>query len=412
MLENIVNYPVLIFMIGILLILVMFIKPGLQRIGIPPLVGFLVLGIILRTAGPSLGLYKMAYAPIMDFMGRLGLITLLFKVGLESNIHGLLSQLRRASVVMSGNIVIVGVLTYAVTFYILGLGWGTSLITSTAITATSVGISVAVWEEAGAIKTQDGELLIDVAELDDITAILLMSLIFSILPVLDQDAGGSIAQTIFKVLGLSLLKLMAFGALCLFFSRNLERKMSGFFRNLEPAPDFMLTVAGIGFVIAAVADLMGFSLAIGAFFAGLVFSRDPDAIKFEASFIPIYELFSPFFFIGIGLEIDPSTFSNAFGIGSVLVVTAILTKIIGNGLPLWFLEGPKSALLIGVSMIPRAEIALVITHQGYSLGKDVIPPSVFGAMVLVSAVTCLFSPIMVRHLLRRWAKEIGTRETS
>jgi Kef-type K+ transport system membrane component KefB len=163
----------------------------------------------------------------------------------------------------------------------------------------------------------------------------------------------------------------------------------------------MLVVVAIGFVIAAVSDMLGFSLAIGAFFAGLVFSRDPNAVKMESSFLPLYSLFSPFFFIGIGLDIDPGIMGTAFGIGGILLVMAILAKVIADGLPVTFMYGAGSGILIGVSMVPRAEIAMVIMKRGLTLGESVVPGKVYAAMVLVSAATCILSPWVVRSLLNK-----------
>jgi Kef-type K+ transport system membrane component KefB len=164
----------------------------------------------------------------------------------------------------------------------------------------------------------------------------------------------------------------------------------------------MIMVIGIGFIIAAVAGLMGFSVAIGAFFAGLVFSRDPRAVRMEESFTPLYEFFTPFFFIGIGLSIDPTMLITALGLGFILLIAAVLGKVIGAGGPAFLTLGSTGSLLLGVSMVPRAEIAMVIMERGYKLGDWAVPPEVFGAMAVVSAATCLISPVILRLLLKRW----------
>jgi Kef-type K+ transport system membrane component KefB len=171
---------------------------------------------------------------------------------------------------------------------------------------------------------------------------------------------------------------------------------------MEPPPDFMLVVVGISLIIAALADLGGFSLAIGAFFAGLVFSRDDETVKRESSFMPLYELFSPFFFIGIGLHVEPQALGSALSLGTTLVAAAFAAKIIADGLPVWLLRGFPSAALIGISMVPRAEIAMVIMQHGLNRGAWAVPAKVFNAMVLVSILTCTISPMLVRMLLARW----------
>lgn len=400
MTEYEINYPFVILLIGSVIILTILLKGALQKIGVPPLVGYLVLGFLLSLANQRWQILRPASGEIFGFLAEIGLITLLFRVGLESDLHGLLAQLRRASLVWMANVGVSGLIGLVTAVYLLDLTWITGTIVAAAFTATSVGISVAVWEEQGCLKTSRGELLVDVAELDDISAVVIMALLFALLPVL--RGGGentALLPTAGWTLGLFTLKLVLFGCFCFLFSRYLERPITDYFRDLTPASDAMLVVAAIGFIIAAFADLLGFSLAIGAFFAGLVFSRDPDAVKMEASFLPLYEFFSPFFFIGIGMDLDPSGLVTALGPGLVLFGAAVVSKLAANVLPVWLMTDLKSGILIGVSMVPRAEIAMIIMHRGLKLGDWAVPSKVYGAVVLVSALTCVGAPLIVRRLL-------------
>jgi Kef-type K+ transport system membrane component KefB len=393
------NYPLVILMVGSVVFLVMLIKSGLDRTSVPSLVGFLILGFFIRLADDYLGFFTIGCEEIFGFLAQIGLFTLLFRVGLESNLRGLLGQLRRASVIWIANVIITGLIGFATAFYMLNYHWVASLVIATAFTATSVGISVAVWEESGMLNTPRGELLVDVAEMDDISAVVLMAMLFAVLPSLKSGSPPDWLPVISSVLGLFLIKLIGFGTLCFLFSRYAEKGLTHFFRDLESPPDPMLVVVAIGLMIAALAEMLGFSLAIGAFFAGLVFSRDPDSVKIESSFLPLYELLSPFFFIGIGLALDPAVMDTALGMGGILLVMAILGKLIANGVPVFLMGGIAGALLIGASMVPRAEIAMVIMHKGLSLGEWAIPSHAYAAMVVVSAATCILSPPVVRSLL-------------
>jgi Kef-type K+ transport system membrane component KefB len=396
------NYPFVILIIGGIIVLTMVVKSGLDRTSVPALVGYLLLGFLIRLVDVHWDFMSRGCSEILGFLAKLGLVTLLFRVGLESNLRGLLRQLRRASTVWIGDVLISGLVGFLAAFYVVNLPWITSLIVATAFTATSVGISVAVWEEAGALQSINGELLIDVAEMDDISAVVFMAMLFSVLPTLQGSGGAELFPGVPKTIAVFLLKLIAFGGFCFLFSRFAEKPVTAYFRSLETPPDPMLVVVAIGFMIASLAALLGFSLAIGAFFAGLVFSRDQKAVKMEASFLPIYELFSPFFFIGIGLDMDPGSMGGALGIGAVLVLAAVIGKMVADGIPVWRMAGVTSGILIGTSMIPRAEIAMVIMQRGLNLGDWAVPGRVFGAMVLVSAVTCLLSPLAVHSLLSRW----------
>jgi Kef-type K+ transport system membrane component KefB len=406
MIESTVDFPLLILLTGGVIVLNILIKSRLERAGLPSLIGYLALGFLIRTADMKFGFLSHGAREAFEFLAKIGLITLLFRIGLESDPKGLLRQLRRASIVGFAGIVTSGLTGFIAALYVLDLSFITSLIVGTALTATSVGISVGVWQEADCITSPNGQILVDVAEIDDIAAVILMALLFTIIPVIRGGAGPFVLPLLARTSALFFLKLVAFGAFCFLFSRLVEHRLTEFFRSIESPPDPMLMISGVGFIIAAMAGLIGFSLAIGAFFAGLVFSRDPQAVKMEGSFLPLYDLFSPFFFIGIGLSIELTGISTALGLGTVLLVAAIVGKITA-GVPVLFAGGFTSAVLIGLSMVPRAEIAMVIMQRGLSLGQWAMPSQVFSSMVMVSAATCVFSPVVVRQLLRRWPQKGG-----
>ena len=187
-----------------------------------------------------------------------------------------------------------GVLGYCTSAYLLDLPLIPSLYIAVALTATSVAVPVAVWREAEALQSPNGELMLDVAELDDVSAILLMSLLFAAVPVLQAGANGVLLPTILTTGGVLLLKFLLFGAFCYIFSRFVEHRLTRFMERIEPAPDRMLMLVASGSVIAALAGLLGFSIALGAFFAGLIYSRDPEAVKVSQPFVVIYNLFTPF----------------------------------------------------------------------------------------------------------------------
>lgn len=394
-------------MVGVVIVLALLLRAAFKRLSLPPLTGFLLLGFGMRWLDYRLGIFSSESLEIFHLLAEIGIIALLFRIGLESKIAGLFHQLRRASFIWIGDVLVSGVLGYAFCHFILGLGLVPSLFVGTAMTATSVGVSVGVWHDAGAIKSSIGELLIDVAELDDISGILLMALLFALAPVLKSGAAmsTSLGLMVLRTSGILLLKLLGFGAFCAFFSLYIERHLTLWFERVSHPPVSMLVVAGVGFIMAALAGLVGFSSAIGAFFAGLVFSRDPESVKLDASFEPVYELLSPFFFIGIGLNIDPAVIGAGLSLGALLLVVAVLGKIAGDGLGTLLTVGWTGAILVGVSMIPRAEIAMVIMNKGLRLGPWAVPSQVYAAMAVASFSTCVLSAFAVRALLTRWPQK-------
>jgi Kef-type K+ transport system membrane component KefB len=393
--------PALDLLIGAVIIVAIVLKTGFERAGVPALVGFIALGLLLRVTDDHWGLISDQGQVVFEFLGSIGVITLLFQVGLESDFRGLVGKLPRASPIWIANVALSGLLAYWLTHELFGVALIPSLFVAAALTATSVAVSVEVWHEAHALHSPNGELLLDVAELDDITAVAFMAFIFAILPALQTGNESSLAGTLAEAAVIFVVKAVAFGAFCLIFARYAERPIVKFIKAAR-APGPILLVAGTGILIAGVAGLLGFSLAIGALFAGLVFSRDPDVVHMDTLFEPIHGFFMPFFFIGIGLSMDPQSLLSATALGGGLLVAAILGKLVGAGGPAVFTTGWSGAIVIGISMVPRAEIALVIAWEGLKLGDWAMPPEVYSAVVVVAAVTCALVPIAVRQLLRRW----------
>lgn len=394
----------MIMLVGASVVAAVGIKSLFGRMELPALVGYMLFGVLLRLADNQ---WRFLSEPVMTafrYMADLGVVALLFKVGLESHPGALVAKLPKATVIWIGDVCLAAGIGFVAAFYLLGLDLVPSLVVATALTATSVGVSVATWDAREALNSDNGQLLVDVAELDDISGIALMALLFAVVPVL-LKGDGPLWPLLASNAALFVLKITFFVLLCLVFALYVERHLTRLAARLRQPPERMLVVLGVGFLIAAFAGSLGFSLAIGAMFAGLVFSRDPEAVKTEKSFQDLYAFVTPFFFISIGFNIDPDALIQALQIGAVLTVAALLGKLIGDGLPSWLLIGGSGAALIGASMIPRAEIAMVIMHQGQQLGPEVVPPPVYAGMVMVSGVTCLLAPLVLNPLLKRWPQQ-------
>jgi len=395
-------YSLLVLIVGLTIIAAILLKTALRRVCVPGLVGFMMLGFLLRVFDNNWSLLSPEGEAVFAFLGKVGVVALLFRIGLESNLHGLLRQLPRAGSIWAGNVLLSGAAGYAAAHWLLGLDPVPSLFAATAFTATSVGVSMAVWREKKALDTPNGELLVDVAELDDISGVGLMAVLFAVVPVFHNggDAGRVLPEAL-RTAGWFAVKLAVFTFFCVLFSRYVEERLTRLFKKLRHPETTMLLVVGTGFCIAAVAGWLGFSLAIGALFAGLLFSRDPDAVKIDTSFESLYGLLTPFFFVGIGMSVDPGSLLHGVGLGAVLLGAAVLSKLLGAGAPALQSAGTSGALLIGLSMVPRAEIAMIVMQRGRRLGDWAVPPELFSAMVVVSIGTCICVPWLLATLLDR-----------
>lgn len=255
----------MIIMTGVLLILTMLVKLLFERIDLPPIVGFLLLGFGIRTAESQWHFLTAQAEEILVFFAEIGVVTLLFRAGLESDLKGMLSQLRRASLVWTADVLISGLFGFVSAYSLLKLELATSLFVGTAFTATSIGVSVAVWQKHNAIATDNGELLLDIAELDDISAIILMALLLSLVPLLQSNQEIDVMSVVAGTTAVFFGKLMLFTLVCYLFASFGEHPLVRFFRRLEPPPLAVLVVIGVSLIIAGLAGLLGFSTAIGAF---------------------------------------------------------------------------------------------------------------------------------------------------
>jgi Kef-type K+ transport system membrane component KefB len=244
--------------------------------------------------------------------------------------------------------------------------------------------------------------------MDDLSAIAIMALLFALIPVLQNNPEANWMPVLTKAGTVFIVKSVFFGTLCFLFSRYFEQRLTSFFQRLEPSADPTIMVAGVGFMIAALAGLLGFSVAIGAFFAGLAYSYDPRSVKIDASFGTLYELFVPFFFIGIGFSLELSVLPIALGWGTILLIAAVAGKVVGVAVPVVMLDHWKSAALLGISMVPRAEIMMIIMQRGLELGEWAVSSQLFSAMVVVSVATTILVPLILRYLLEIWPQtELG-----
>lgn len=412
MADSIQSVSLLILLIGGLIATTVVLKTFLDRTYIPALVGFMMVGVLLRLADDQWNFLSEKGDFAFEVLAELGIIVLLFRVGLESNLMGLIKQLRRASVIWLGNVMLSAALGYGVVFYVLEFGQIPSLIAAIALTATSIGVSLEAWRQHDALSTRDGQVLTDVAEMDDLSGVALMALLFAIVPLLretgvDHGAGsesGGLTSQILSIGGLLFLKFIVFAGLCVIFARYGEQRLTSAFKGFADPSQLMIFVAAIGIFVAGVAGLLGFSVAVGALFAGFAFSRDPEAVHIDAGFEGLYHLFAPFFFIGIGVAIDTNVLTSALGVGIALIAVAIIGKTLGAGLPALLSTSLSGATMIGVSLVPRAEITMIIMEQGRQLGDWAIPPDLYAGFVFVSIATCLIAPVSLQIMFKHWRK--------
>lgn len=415
MTETSMHINLIVITIGGILVMALLLKGAFSRLRLPSLVGYILLGLAIGLINHRWPFLSEEALSIFDFMEKIGVIALLFSVGLKSDPEKLLGHLRGASLLWVGNVLVSWTFAYVAARW-LGFGPLPGFLAGVALTATSVGVPSGVWESSGAIETDDGQLFIEVAELDDISGIIFVAILFALLPELGKslnnvggfetmNLSGSLLFEVLKKAGFVLGKLIAFGMCCFLFALFLEKPVISIFSASESSTDAVISIVGLGIIIAGFAGLLGFSVAIGGFFAGLALSRNSDAVINRTPYMTVRDLFVPFFFVGIGLGVEISSLSNALVPGMVLLGVAFAGKLVGTAGPALLFSETGNAFTIGLSMVPRAEITMIIMAHGRLMGDWAVTRGLYSAMVFVVLGTCILTPPLLSRAIQRWCKK-------
>lgn len=383
--------------VGGILVAALGTKTVLKQLDLPDFLGYLVIGVLVGMVDGPAGLLPMETVRLLHFLADFGLIALLFRIGLNCNPNLLLDRLAGAARLWALTFLACGGLGFAAAFLLVGWDWVSSLFVGLALTTTSIGVSVRTWRRVERLDSPEGALLLDTAELDDLSGVLVLAVLTALAPRLSRDFSTNlvrpILEEVFQIA--TTVSLLFLGGIL--FAQYIEGPLTRYLRELQDRPDTTLIVLGIGLCVVGFTALLDIPFAVGGFFAGLLFSRNPLSVKVDASFDSLYDLFVPFFFVGIGRSIDLAAVPDLTPTAALLFLTAVVGKAVG--LPVALRRMPAlDAILLIVSLIPRSELALIIVDRGRALGF--IPESVFLAVVLVVVATMIGVPLLLRILLR------------
>ncbi|MFQ5796373.1 MAG: cation:proton antiporter [Candidatus Bipolaricaulia bacterium] len=327
-------------------------------------------------------------------IAQIGVIVLLFHIGLEADLRGLLRFGGIASLIALGGVVVpfvVGVQVAILLGYADGLSDPVALFMGTVLTATSVGITTRVLDDIRKLRTPEGTTILGSAIIDDILGVLILTVVVGIAEGEGVRVGG-ILGTAGKAIGFWLVLT----ALIVAFSDRISRFLSAF----RSQGALIALALGLVFIGAALAELFELAAIIGAFSVGLGLSTSNIARTLRDRLRPIYDLLVPIFFVVMGMSLDVRTLGGVIGIGLLIGVLAILTKVIGSGLPALALRfTPIGALRVGVGMAPRGEVALVII--GTATAMQAVEAQIFSVVILMVFITTLVTPPLLLAVFNR-----------
>lgn len=355
----------------------------------PAVVGEILVGIII---GPSV-LAWITYTDFVSSLAKLGAVILLFVVGLEFKLKDI-GKIRYLWIASFG-VIIPWLGGYLVARY-FGFTSEKALLIGVTLTATSIAITADTLREMGQLHTEVAKTIIGAAVIDDILA--LTALAFT-----QHFTAGSIE---WSVTGFMLLKAAAFIVLSLmgglWIAQRWIQKLdeSAFARKY---PEFIFVVAMLlAFAYAMIAEMIGLSAIVGAFIAGVslegVDLKHSKHFKEGADYLRI--LFGAIFFVSLGVLADIKAFNlDILYFLIALSIVAVLSKLIGCGLPAK-LSGMsnRDSLIVGLGMSPRGEVAMIVALL--ALQQNIIAQPAFVAIILMSLITTLIVPILLRKLMK------------
>ena len=354
------------------------------RLKLPVVVGELLAGAIL---GPQL-LNLVHSSEVMDAMAELGVIMLLFMAGLETHMAELM-ETRVAAV----KVAVLGAALPFVGGVLVGLlfGWGSSsaLFMATALTATSVGITVRALRELGHSERRAVRIILAAAVLDDVLGLI-------VLVVVSGATSGTV--DVFN-LALLIVEAIAYVGLFGFFGPRLVLRLRDWLKDLNVSILFEIGVV-LTLALSLLADYIGLAAIVGAFIAGLTMSELKQHTGIVKRFEPLAWFFTPFFFVLMGTYLDFGAFAKPSVLLAVAVFTAlaVVTKYLGG----WVgarNEGAQVAREVGVGMTPRGEVGIVVA--GFALAEGAIGDDVYAAILGMVLATTILAPFLIKAVFGR-----------
>lgn len=355
------------------------------RLRQPTVVGEILAGVII---GPSvLGL--VAPSEFVSMLAEIGVILLLFTVGLETKPSSIFRVGKTAALVA-----VLGVILPFLGGWLLMRAWGSTnigaLFVATALVATSVGITARVLASLNLLNTPVARIILGAAVIDDILGLLVLSVVSS-------TSAGTIN---YWEIGTTALLALGFTAFVALIGARVVTRVAPRIHNLHISESLFIAGLVLCLGLAVAVSFIGVAAIIGAFLAGMALAEATEGDdRLHTQTNGVMEFLVPFFLVNIGMQLQLSVFRDWSLVCLALAVTlvALVTKLIGCGAGAWSL-GLKRAAQVGVGMMPRGEVGIVVAQIGLSLG--VIEARLYAVVLFMSVATTLIAPPLLTVLFK------------
>jgi len=391
------SLPHLLLVIAAVLIAARLFAAAASKFRQPAILAEVIAGVIL--GGSVLGVLN-PNEPVIHALAQLGLLVLLFEIGLGTDLRVLGSVGGTAATVAVVGVVIPFVLGFVI-LQSIGVSRVAAFVCATSLTATSVGVSTRVLADLKRLASLEGQVVLGASVLDDIIGLVLLSIIGSFAAGVAIDAG-SVLRTSAVAFGFVGVALAAgyYVVPAIFRAAH---------RYVFASHTIAVTGLAFAFALAAAAGLLGSAIIVGGFVAGVLLNRLDESDEIETAARTMGSLLTPLFFASVGASVDIAAFreSRTLLITVLLVAIGVFGKMTAAYVP-WKFRGNRA--LVGVSMIPRGEVELIVAQTGLAIGA--LSAELFGAITLMVLLTTLVAPPLIQAVARADSRALRSETAS
>ncbi len=374
------------------------------RLRLPPLVGYLIAGIIISPKTPGI----VADLTLANQLAELGVMFLMFGVGMHFSLKDLM-QVRRIAI--PGAILQITVATLLGIAISMAWGWsfGSALVFGLSLSCASTVVLLKALGDRGLLDSVNGKIAVGWLLVEDLVMVLALVLLPAMAVLLGGNAleGSDPDQNIWMTLGLTLLKVTGFIAFMLIIGKRLVPKIMQLVVRLGSRELFTLTVVAAAISIAYGSyAIFGVSMALGAFFAGMVVKESDFSHRAEEETLPLREVFSILFFVSVGMLFDPKIIiEQPLHILAVIGIIMVGKTLAAMALVLFFRYPLNTALTVGASLAQIGEFSFILATLGLSIGLLTLEAQnliLAGALFSISLNSLLFSAV---EPVQKWIRE-------
>ncbi|PKD16785.1 potassium transporter KefB [Salegentibacter salinarum] len=351
-----------------------------QKIKVPSILGFLLAGII---AGPhAFNLISSSHE--VELLSEIGIIFLLFVIGIELSIKELISM--KNTVLIGGGLQVGGTILFTtIVAYFFGLPLNSAIFLGFLFSLSSTAIVLKLIQERGEITAPHGRVALGILIFQDIIVVPMMLLT----PILAGD-GGDLLTTLLILI----IKIVGVGLVIYLLARYIVPRIFSMVVKTKSKELFILTTVVFCFAIAWLTSSVGLSLALGAFFAGLIISESEYSHQATVNVLPFREIFISFFFISVGSLLNLEFFINNILMILLLVIGVVFLKMLVVGATVMLLKYPPRTVLLSLfSLFQVGEFSLLLS--GVGLDNNIIPDSIYQYFLAISIITMGLTPFLI-----------------